>query len=132
MISSLYLSTVNKVILSTRNKIRLSKTLHAQTTPYPRMKTWAKRAASLSLLAVIAFIYLVARPEKPTASPEPKEILGEQDPPPGQPAELETYTVKKGDTLFNVSQKYNLSWQTLAEINNLSEPYLLKIGQKLK
>lgn len=116
------------MILSSRNKIHLSKTLHAQTTPYPRMKIWAKRTVFISLFVVIGAIYIAAGPKKQAATPQPKEILGEQQ----KPAELQTYVVKKGDTLFNVSQKYEISWQTLAQINNLSEPYLLKIGQKLK
>ena len=120
------------MILSSRNKIRLSKTLHAQTTPYPHMKIWAKRAVLILTVAAVAGIYLAARPAaQPNLEPglnQPKEILGEQQ----KTVELEAYVVKKGDTLFNVSQKYGLSWQTLAEINNLSEPYLLKIGQELK
>ena len=119
------------MILSSRNKIRLSKTLHAQTTPYPRMKTWFVRAIFVSAFLAVSVIYIAARPnETPATVSAPKEILGEQQSSP--PAELETYVIKKGDTLFNVSQKYGLSWQTLAEINNLTEPYLLKIGQRLK
>jgi LysM repeat protein len=42
------------------------------------------------------------------------------------------YTVKNGDTLFNISQKYNIRWDSIAQINNLSEPYVLQIGQSLK
>lgn len=119
------------MILSTRNKIRLSKTLHAQTTPYPRMNIWVKRTSLLTLILTIAGVYLTAKPTTQAPNSQPKEILGEQDPPTVEGIELETYVVKKGDTLFNVSQKYEISWQSLAEINNLDEPYLLKIGQKL-
>jgi len=42
------------------------------------------------------------------------------------------YTVKSGDTLFNISQQYNIRWDLIAQINNLSEPYMLHGGQKLK
>jgi len=42
------------------------------------------------------------------------------------------YTVAKGDTLFNISQKYNISWTTLATLNNLKSPFALKPGQVLK
>ena len=97
------------------------------------MKIWAKRGVFFSLLIVIGAIYMAAGPKQQTTpTSQPKGILGEQNPPSSIPAELETYVVKKGDTLFNVSQNYGLSWQTLAEINNLEEPFLLKIGQKLQ
>lgn len=42
------------------------------------------------------------------------------------------YVVKSGDTLFNISEKFRVKWDLIAQINNLSEPYLLKIGQVLK
>ena len=46
--------------------------------------------------------------------------------------EFSQYTVKTGDTLFNISQQYNIKWDLIAQINNLSEPYLLHAGQTLK
>jgi len=39
------------------------------------------------------------------------------------------YTVQKGDTLFNISQKFNIDWTTLATLNNLKSPFTLKPGQ---
>ncbi len=42
------------------------------------------------------------------------------------------YTVQKGDTLFNISQKFNISWTTLASLNNLKSPFYLKPGQVIK
>lgn len=68
-----------------------------------------------------------------------KEVLGaqtHQEPAvtetPAQTAEFTEYTVQNGDTLFNISQKYNLRWDSIAQINNLSEPYVLHAGQTLK
>ena len=114
-----------------KNRVRLSRHLHAQTTPYPEAKLWIKRGFVL-LIFVLAFgIYFFARPAKQPPLPSdttPKQILGEQK----KPAEYEAYQIKKGDTLFNLSQKLGLSWQTLARINNLKEPYILKIGQTLQ
>ena len=43
-----------------------------------------------------------------------------------------SYTVAKGDTLFNISQKFNIDWTTLAALNNLQAPFSLKLGQTLK
>lgn len=42
------------------------------------------------------------------------------------------YTVQKGDTLFNVSQKVNIPWTTLAELNKIKPPFSLKPGQVIK
>ena len=42
------------------------------------------------------------------------------------------YKVQKGDTLFNISQKLNVSWSTIASINNLKSPFFLKPGQIIK
>ena len=39
--------------------------------------------------------------------------------------------VKKGDTLFNNSQRHGLSVPDLARLNGLNEPYTIKIGQTL-
>ncbi len=40
-------------------------------------------------------------------------------------------TVKKGDTLFNISQRHGLSVTDLARLNGLNEPFTIKIGQTL-
>jgi LysM repeat protein len=38
------------------------------------------------------------------------------------------YTVQKGDTLFDISQKYNIDWATLATLNNIQSPFTVKPG----
>ena len=40
-------------------------------------------------------------------------------------------TVKKGDTLFQISQKHGLSVAELARLNGLSEPFTIKVGQTI-
>lgn len=40
-------------------------------------------------------------------------------------------TVKKGDTLFNISQRHGLSVADLARLNGLGESFTIKIGQTL-
>ncbi len=42
------------------------------------------------------------------------------------------YRVGKGDTLFNISQKFNVTWTTIATLNNLKSPFSLKPGQILQ
>jgi LysM repeat protein len=84
------------------------------------------------LLAVgltINAITLIASKSKPTA--QEGEVLGVSDSKDTKPEFLE-YTVEKGDTIFNLSQKYNISWVTLANLNNLKSPFTIKPGQILQ
>ena len=48
----------------------------------------------------------------------------------GENMNLQTYTVKKGDTLYNIAKNYNVSVSELKNINNLTSN-ILTIGQKL-
>lgn len=43
-----------------------------------------------------------------------------------------TYTVVKGDTLTRIAKKFNTTVQKLCELNNISNPNLIRIGQVLK
>ncbi len=40
-----------------------------------------------------------------------------------------SYTVKPGDVLWKIAEKYNTTWQELAESNNLKNPHLIFPGQ---
>ena len=42
------------------------------------------------------------------------------------------YTVKSGDTLYGIATKYNTTYQKLAEYNNIANPRLIRVGQKIK
>ena len=44
----------------------------------------------------------------------------------------ETYTVKSGDTLSGIAAKYNTTYQELAKYNNISNPNLICVGQKIR
>ena len=44
----------------------------------------------------------------------------------------ESVEVKKGDTLYSLSKKYEVPLRSLIEENNLSAPYVLSVGQYLK
>lgn len=41
------------------------------------------------------------------------------------------YTVKKGDTLSGIAKKYNTTYQKIAKDNNIPNPNLIYVGQKL-
>ena len=42
------------------------------------------------------------------------------------------YTVKGGDTLSGIGQRFGLPWQEIAKLNHISDPDFIEIGQKLK
>ncbi len=44
----------------------------------------------------------------------------------------DTHTVKKGDTLFSIGLEYGYDYKDIARVNNISAPYVIKIGQILK
>lgn len=46
--------------------------------------------------------------------------------------ETDTHTVAVGENLYRIGLKYGISWVTLAEINNLSNPNDIKVGQVLQ
>ena len=43
-----------------------------------------------------------------------------------------TYTVKSGDTLYEIASKYNTTYQKLAEYNNIPNPSIIYVGQKIR
>ena len=47
-------------------------------------------------------------------------------------ANADTVTVKAGDTVSEIAQKYNTTVQTIQQLNNLSNPNLIFVGQQLK
>ena len=44
----------------------------------------------------------------------------------------ESYTVKKGDTLYSISKRFNISIESLSENNDINDPSVLYPGMKLK
>ena len=47
-------------------------------------------------------------------------------------AHADTVTVKSGDTLYKIAQKYHTSVSSLAQKNNISNPNRIYVGQKIK
>ena len=44
----------------------------------------------------------------------------------------EVYTVKSGDTLSGIALRYNTTYQKLAEYNNIPNPSIIYVGQKIR
>jgi LysM repeat protein len=67
-----------------------------------------------------------AEPEKPQAKPEPQA-----KPKPKPTKKKLTYTVRRGDTLFTVAQRYKVRMSDLMKWNSIKKGDVLKIGDKL-
>lgn len=44
----------------------------------------------------------------------------------------DTYTVKKGDTLYSIGLEFGFDYKEIAQWNNLQTPYVIHIGRQLK
>ncbi|MFA7318774.1 MAG: peptidoglycan DD-metalloendopeptidase family protein [Sulfuricella sp.] len=44
----------------------------------------------------------------------------------------QTHTVQKGDTLYAIALEYGHDYKELAELNGISSPYVIRIGQQLR
>ncbi|CAM4316515.1 LysM peptidoglycan-binding domain-containing protein [Paenibacillus alkaliterrae] len=42
------------------------------------------------------------------------------------------YTVKAGDTLSHIGQRFGISWRKLAEYNKLANPHRIRVGQQIR
>lgn len=51
---------------------------------------------------------------------------------PSAPAANTVYVVKKGDTLSGIAKKYGTTYQKLAQYNDIENPNLIIVGQKIK
>ncbi len=56
----------------------------------------------------------------------------QQQQPNQQSSSSGTYTVQAGDTLYSISLKTGISWQTLAADNGISSPYIVQQGEVLQ
>jgi len=79
----------------------------------------------------------VAVPTKPAvvenkpASPAPQVVINNPQPTTTR-VELKEIIVGQGDTLYSISRKYSVPVNDLAVMNNLSAPFGLRVGQRIK
>jgi len=86
-------------------------------------------------LTVNSFRLVLSGKNSDSAGQAVPQVLGASDvktEPADSGIQFEEYKIQKGDTLFNISQKYGISWTTIATLNNLKSPFTLKPGQTIK
>ena len=70
-------------------------------------------------------------PGKEAGNPPPPLPTATQTPATEKPSG-NTYVVQRGDYLVALGRKFNISWQVLASLNNITYPYTIYPGQVLK
>lgn len=50
----------------------------------------------------------------------------------GRANSLPTHTVKAGDTLYDISRDYGISWKELADLNKIKDPTTMQVGTQLR
>lgn len=69
---------------------------------------------------------------KPTPQKYPPEKSGKPKQTPRNTGKTFTYTVKKGDTLWGISRRFNADIEEIAGLNRIKDASFIKTGQKLK
>src|SRR5258707_14341401 len=109
---------------------------HVTTTPPPE----PRRLASLGTIAVLT-VLLTACAARTRAPIEDRMAPLSPLPPAAAPAlapmtepELRppTYTVKRGDTLYQIALDHGLDYKDLAAWNGLDNPNVIRVGQVLR
>ena len=70
---------------------------------------------------------------RPAAAPQPKPPVAQSVPAtPASASSGETYTVKRGDTLYSIALEYGVDYREVAAQNNVDDPSRLRVGQVLR
>ena len=107
--------------------------------------TWGQTSADMSLLGVLAvnameraIVSAAYNAEtvtdchgRTTAGAATLRANGTTPPPPRPTPASVQYTVVKGDTLSLIGAKFGVSWKAIAELNKLSNPNFIRVGQVL-
>ena len=94
-----------------------------------------KRASALLCCAAAAALTFAGCSNRPVHAPVTERApLAEARPaaPPVTETRPETYTVKRGDTLFSIALDQGQDYKELAAWNNLDNPNLIRPGQQLR
>lgn len=96
-------------------------------------------AALAALLTVLTMGGCASRQSAPVTERAPGSPPGSQGPvaapaPPVRAADPrpETYTVKRGDTLYGIALDHGMDYRELAEWNGISNPNVIRIGDALR
>ena len=119
-----------------KSRVRLGPHLWAENSRSlrPNKKNYSKIIGFIVLLVIAVLgIRALGGSSSPEVSslPEEQSVLGAQDLN-IDPNEEYVYEVQEDDSLFSISERFQVNWEEIVELNNLFEPYLLRPGQEIK
>lgn len=89
-------------------------------------------AASLFVLGACSHSRIVERDGKAGASASGRTTAQASRAAPSPIPAGGTYTVRAGETLYGISFRFGLRFQDVAAWNGISDPYIIKVGQRLR
>ena len=102
---------------------------------YP-LRTFLTSWGVLGRMALTGGVAQVNEPivETPVLSQPPDEVENTPTPSPDNRNEtaLKYYTVRRGEYLTGIAKRMSINWRILAKVNNLTPPYILYTGQRLR
>jgi lipoprotein NlpD len=104
------------------------------------MRSLLKLSIALASLLLVACSSTPNRAPVIERSPEPPKSKASQSPKKesaksnvnGKDWRPESYTVKKGDTLYSIGLEFGYDYKEIAQNNNIDSPYNIRVGQQLK
>lgn len=93
-----------------------------------------KRFWIIGSLCLVAAVLLITHTNRKRAEATP-QILGattETVTTSSLAVQFEDYEVARGDTLFSISNTFGVPTETLAQLNDIRPPFVLKAGETLK
>ena len=99
---------------------------------------------SIRTLSLLPVLLTVGCADNPPATIENRSVVAVEEVPEvrqispvgdGYGAQLQVgadYVVQSGDTLYAVAFRLGMDYRTLADINNIDPPYVIKVSQVLK
>ncbi|MBM3426675.1 MAG: LysM peptidoglycan-binding domain-containing protein [Bacteroidetes bacterium] len=114
-------STNSRISYKVKTGDVLSKIASQHGVSLDRLKEWNKLKSTVIHTGQILYIYPKGQPSTPASS---SRTLAQNS------SNSKTYTVKPGDSLWNISQKHALSIEEIKRLNNLNST-TIKPGQRL-
>ncbi|HLC44874.1 MAG: hypothetical protein A2722_00410 [Candidatus Doudnabacteria bacterium RIFCSPHIGHO2_01_FULL_50_11] len=118
-----------------RSRVRLGPRLIAQTHRNPfwqRFQIYKILGGGLLTILGVFFIYHYHQVTTSTGSlPDAPTVLGAQQEDPSDD-NYYYYEAVPGDSLFSLSEKFQINWETIVALNSLQEPFTISLGQKVR
>jgi|TARA_R110000787_G_scaffold102561_5_gene208625 lipoprotein NlpD len=83
-------------------------------------------------LFIVLMLTLTACSGNNALAPVGREDSGRYQQRPAPTPAPNSYTVRKGDTLYSISFRYGMDYRDVARINGIRPPYTIYVGQKIK